>query len=663
MTRPPTPLWRRFLRFVVVVACLPPALLLGVNVFINLWLPGLINMQPERVKVTWAVAWMVVPGEVEVNGLFIRSQSPFDQVSISVDHATGTIALRDLFDKRFRAYDIVAQGASLRYRARKDAPAPPVVVPVVSPDAPRLPDSLVADAPPTPPAAPPEPGPDRTPSIDGLLNPPVPNPDTIYPPPPGYWTIVIADTVITDVREIWLEDYHFVGEAQVRAREFTLQPTMFVALDDAQVTLVDGQVLLGEDAALLGIKGKIGVSLDGLSPKDNPGRSIFGFLTVDADIAATVKNLAFLDFYLRAAPWLALSGGKGDLAVTIAMKRGEFLPGSVLSAGVKDISAQFYSYSIVGDGRVRMSVDTVDALPESTLQVNFDDFVIEHAGDSAPHATGKGLSVVARTADVALDDPFTALRIEIDLPSSTLPDAAVYNTYLPRGIGLQLRDGQGTVSGHLAVTTPENIVRGKVNLAASGIRMTLDDLTLRGDVAIDVDVPSGRLDAGRYDVSGSALRLRNVRVSGRAGDKTPSEGSAGWWATLRVPRGTAASGGGGRFDATLALQMRDSVPLVTVFSEKEPLPKWVRGLLDIDGLGGTARVELGGSGFHIPRLELSGAHRFLAKLALERRGRSTRGKLYVRYGILQAGIRLDDDARKVIIFTPKKWFAKEKLGT
>lgn len=643
---------RSVVRFILVLACLPLVLLLAENTFLNVWLPLVINLQPERVRVTWDMAWSVYPGRVEVTGLRIRSQSPFDQVYIVVDHATGTVDLRSLLDQQFRAHDLQAQGASFRYRARLDAPRPPGTGPAPAETVPPPPVEEGAVAP----------GESRKPDIEGLSNPPVPNPDTIYPPPPGYWTITLADVAVRGVSELWIEDYRFVGDAELDAAEFKLQPTQFVSLIDAQVRLVQGQVLVGADPALLDVTGDIAVALDGLRPADNPGRSMFGFLTVRAGVKASVKNLEFLDFYLRSAPWLKLSGGLGSLDLDVRMDHGVMQPGSELNANVEDILARFFTYSIVGDGRVKVAVTENEGLASSTLDVGFADFSITRDGDTAPHVKGAGLSVHAQTADVALDGAFTALDVAIDLPESTIPDAAVYDHYLPSGMGLDLKGGTGTISGHLEVTTPENVVRGQLQLAARSVRATLDDLSIAGNVLVHAVVAGGNLDTGRFDISGSRFELRGVRVSDRTEERKGADNSAGWWATLAVPRGSVASGSAVFLDAKLALKVRDSVPFVTIFSEKQPLPGWVRGMLRIDGLSGGTRVRIGDKVLQLHDLELSGSRQFNLLLNLSRQENAYRGKLFVRYGILQAGLRMDGEERRLIVAEPRKWYDAESIG-
>ncbi|MDP2315259.1 MAG: hypothetical protein Q8P41_20340 [Pseudomonadota bacterium] len=651
-------------RIVGLALVLPLVVLLGLNVFVNLWLPVLLNLQPERVRITYDVAWMLIPGQVEVRQLRIRSQSPRDQLVIDADRASATVDLPLLVDRTFRAHTLRAQGVSFRFRVRTDAPQVPAGPPVAAIGLPGV-EELKLPAPPPPlVVAPPPlvvaPVAPRTPPIEGLLNPPVPAPEAIYPPPPGFWTVVLEDVVVEDLREIWLEDYHYVGDARVTAAEFVLQPTVHVSTKDAVLEFADGQVLLGEDAMLVGLHGKVDVRLDELRIADNVGRSVLGFLSVHAALDATVKNLDFLDFYLRKAPWFDLSGGAGDLHVDVKMDRGRFLEGSLLTARVDDIASRFLSYSIVGDGGVRFEVAAgADGAPESRLAVDFGDYAITRDGDATPHVEGTGFRVSARTADVAMDAPFTALTVVLELPDSEIRDVGVYNAFLPRGIGLALQDGRGRVRGRLEVSTVGNVGHGELFVTGTRIRASLDELTLLGDVALHAVIPEGRVGEGWYDISGSRLDLRNVSITSSSNLRGGKDVSRSWWAAVSLPRGHAAAGAAVFLDANLAVKFRDSVPFITIFSEKHPLPGWARGLLAIDDVSGEARIRLGDDVLHLPSFEVRGAKGFALSLELRRKQLLFFGKLYAQYGNLSLGMQILGAENKVQLFNAREWYDQQ----
>lgn len=644
-----------------ILLTLPVALLLGVNTFINLWLPVILNVQPEQVRITYDVAWMIVPFDVEVRQLQIRSQSPYDQLIVEVDRATATIDLAALFDRTFSAHAIEAHGAAFRYRVRADAPvvvdpgapiavAPDVVLPAVA--AIRLPAVEPAPVPAVEP-----PGAPRTPPIEGLENPPVPRPEDIYPPPGDVWTIVLADVAVEGVREVWMEDYHFVGNARIASKEFRLQPTLYVSTKDTVLDIEDGQILTGADPLLIGLHGKVAVGLDGLRPKEHHGRTVFGFLSARVALDATVKDLAFLDYYLRKAPWLGIRGGAGALHIDVKLENGAFQTGSLLTAGVKDIASKFLSYSVMGDGGVRFEVTMkADGKPQSLLAVDFDDFAINRDGDATPHVEGKGFRLTARTDDVALDAPFTALDVVLEIPPSEVRNVGVYNAYLPRDIGLSLQSGTGSVRGRLEVSTVDNIGRGELFLSGKKLRATLDDLALTGDVALHAVVPEGRLNDGRYDISGSRLELRNIGITDGKRLRNGKDRSKGWWATLSLPRGYAANGAAVFLDASLKVKLRDTVPFITIFAQKQAVPGIIRGLLDIENVSGEARIRLGDTVLHVPQFDVRGGKNFALSMQLRRKQLDYYGKLYARYGMLSLGMQLIGKRSKVHLIGAKEWY-------
>ena len=180
--------------------------------------------------------------------------------------------------------------------------------------------------------------------------------------------------------------------------------------------------------------------------------------------------------------------------------------------------------------------------------------------------------MTATTPDVALDRPFTSLDVRLDLPEAVIPDVGVYNMYVPRGTGLTLKTGAGTVSGHLEVSTLQGDCQGELAIDGHGVQASLDDLTLGGDVAVRAVVPSGNVATGVYDISGSSFDLHNVRVIAGRSSREGKDDSRGWWAELRVPKGSVAVGAPTFLYGSLTVKARDTIPFITIFSAKETLP-------------------------------------------------------------------------------------------
>jgi hypothetical protein len=670
--------FRAIIRAAVVCALAPVAVLIWLNAFINLGLPVLINHQPERLQITYDVAWMFEPGVVGVKGLHIRQQSEEDQWILDVDSATGDIDLAAAFDHTFHAYNLRGHGASFRYRVRDDVVRLPVAAGgdgTPAADAPAAPPTRAEvnaekatekrvekraerkaadDAQSIAGGIPIAPTVDMTPPIPGFTNPPHPNPDLLYGRIENPIRIVLDDIQADGVREIWMEDYRFLGQAHVHGN-LVIEAHKYVEVTDAAIELEKGDVVLGQAPILTELTGRIDLAIAGMDPMVAQGQSLFGFITARAKLDARIGNLSFLDFYLRDAPWLALSGGVGDLAIDLLIEHGEFRDGSKVSADATDIVARFLSYSVVGDGRVELAVGTREGTPETRMSVDFSDYAITHDGDTSPHVKGKGFRVSARTPDVALDRPFSALNVVLELPESEIPDVGVYNAYMPLGIGLAIRGGEGAVHGRLEVSTVDNVGHGEMFLTGKNLRLTLDDLTITADLLLHAVVPEARLDEGKYDISGTRLELRHVGVADKTERRGGKDASDGWWANIALPHGKAEPGAPVFLDASLVVQFRDSVPFVTVFSAKQPLPGWVRGLLGAKDVSGSARLRLGDDVLHIPAFQVRGGP-FEILLQLRRKSELMYGSLYARYGKVSLGMALNGTERRIQMFKAREWY-------
>lgn len=638
---------------------LPCALWIGLLVFLNITLPILVNRQPERIRMAYDVAWVNTSGQVTVRNLEIRQQSPNDQWLLHVDDATGMVKLHDLLDHTIHITTADAHGASFRWRARADVPkrvpdpsvsveaiapaanvagAQPVVSGGVEPAFQVVPDAPVAD---------------WTAPIPGFTNPPDPSPETIYRDATP-WRVELEGLHVDGVRELWVGDYQYAGDASVSGA-LTLEAHKWLEVQALQLQLNGGAVTRGGEPMLRQLDGEVSVDLVGTNPEALEGRDLFGQISAKATLSADVANLAFLDFYLQSAPWLHLSGGVGKLVVDVAVQDGAFQDGSTVAADVQDIAARFLSYSVVGDGKVRLGVDSKGDVAQTALTVDFLDFAIDHDGDAEPHVKGQGFRVSATTADRALDRPFTTLDVALDLPDSQIPDVAVYDAYLPDGLGLRLLAGTGTVSGHLEASTGDKRCHGAIDLHAQGVRATLDDLTLSGDIAVHAVVPTGNLETGAYDISGTSLDLRQVRVISGGSTRDGKDDSTAWWASIKLPKGGVATGAPIFLDGNLDVKFRDTVPFITVFSDKQPLPGWIRGLLGVKPVSGSARIRMGDEVLRVSNFQLfAGQLEVLLEL---RRRKEMVGKLYARFGTLSLGMALAAGKQNEFqFFNAKDWY-------
>ena len=60
--------------------------------------------------------------------------------------------------------------------------------------------------------------------------PPLVRPEDIYPPPVEPWLVALDDVEVSDIREVWLGDYRFVGEAQLAGEIRDKSPSLPIVL-------------------------------------------------------------------------------------------------------------------------------------------------------------------------------------------------------------------------------------------------------------------------------------------------------------------------------------------------------------------------------------------------------------------------------------------------
>ena len=108
-------------------------------------------------------------------------------------------------------------------------------------------------------------------------------------------------------------------------------------------------------------------------------------------------------------------------------------------------------------------------------------------------------------------------------------------------------------------------------------------------------------------------------------------------------------------DANVSVRMRDTVPLVTVFAQREALPGWVSGMLALEGVAGEGRVLLGETTLRLPALSVRAAG-LLVRLRLVRSRALYYGSLFAQYGSLRAGLAVDGVESRLVLARPLDWY-------
>jgi hypothetical protein len=588
-----------------------------------------ISHRPEKLHVEWAAAWSVWPGRVHATALRIRGQNRHLQWFASADEARLTIDLLPLAFKRFKATRVRGSGLTFLLARRLD-------------------DEDAAK----------ELDPALWPSIPGLTNPPHPAPEELYPRRHGKhpWRIVLRDIDIESVKQLWIDRFDYDGDGRVRG-SFAYWIRNDLEVEHGTIELRSGTLKVGDRAMAQELDARIDGSLARFVPHLVHGVAVLDQFSGKVDVQADVESLAFVNTFLRKARWLSIDG-EGTLETHLAVERGRLVPESQLALDAPRIVARFPHYEARGSGTLRGGMASASADAPAEIAVRFDDFTISRTPGDRVSIEGQGFDIRATVHDPALGHGFQELDLAIELPPSRLTNFDVYNFYFPPESGLRLGRGSGTLRASLAIHSATHTGQGEIELAGRDVDVQFEDLHIVGDLRalgrLSETTPRGDTvddDAYVFDIGGSELELNRVHTS-----SSPSSEPGDWWAKLSIDRGTMTLGEPLALQAHVGASMRDSGPLVAVFTERNRLAKWFDGLLTVKDVRGAAELELG-QAIELRDLQVTGRHMELqGRLRL---GQGTkRGLLFAKLGLLSVGVKLEGAKRDWKLLNARDWFER-----
>lgn len=187
---------------------------------------------------------------------------------------------------------------------------------------------------------------------------------------------------------------------------------------------------------------------------------------------------------------------------------------------------------------------------------------------------------------------------------------------------------------------------GEVKLTARTARVRLEETGLAGNAHARLRVAHWNLESGPLDLDSSSLRLTEVVATG-------GDDSRGWWGRFDLPKARITRGLRARVEAAC----RDARPLFAVLGVN--LPRWTRGLLELEGLTASASVELAPARTRVRELQAQGG-KFRIWGEYERREERRHGVFLIDAGPLDVGVKLQDGGASVHLIGARKWFEKER---
>ncbi|MCG6870965.1 MAG: hypothetical protein LJE84_01645 [Gammaproteobacteria bacterium] len=513
--------WGRTL--VVAVVVLEIAWLgIGNGLLISGKLHGLLNKRPEKLEVSWESAWTLWPGRVFFDQLRVQVHLKKADLEFAMEDGSADIGLLAVPTKTFQLDDASISGITVVVRQLKE----------------------------------PREWPQR--------------------PKKKPWTIDLEDVVLDDVRglawnDTWIRlEGGVSGDFWHRVHGFMKVPEVSV---DLRVTDVSGPGLTQkQDFRIFG-----DVEFAPFIPKEAKGTKLFRYLNGEISLQGPQFGLSFLEFLFRRAYELQFDGS-GSIDTHFLLARGTLLEDSHLALSSPEMSARFLDYQAEGRGQIRLVVTDTPPWP-LRADVRLADFQLRRHDAKQSYLAGADLGLALSGTGLNLGSGVEGRHFRLDLPSARITDIRAYNGLVPKKAGVEFLSGTGQLEGYLEADGEKT--NGKFQLTSRGLRASLPQDTVTGDLIMTTYLRDGDLGTRRFRVDGTAARFENVQITG-VKDL--------WWGSVTIRDGYMTWTNPVDLDADIELAMFDTRPLVAYFLKGRRIPLLGR-LLTVRNIKGQVKVQ------------------------------------------------------------------------
>ena len=581
----------------------------------------LINqIKPDKFYISWESAWTFYPFRFHIRNASGSGQSRSQQWEFKVQSVSASIDVLPLLFKRVWINRVRLSSANYYQRPR------------LKPDT----------------------------DYSGLIS--------FYPPISGR-EITDAVTTLKKKKRAWhvdIEDIRLDGQYRYWVHQFKGQAhgTLEADLDVVSrgglfsLTVPDIELELGphfikESQELFRqgvISGELGFAP--FVPRENKGSRILQYLLIDADTKVYVNSLAFIDLFTSNYRGLEING-TGLVDGHLRMEAGRVLDGTDLSINADNLNVSLYSHSISGNGSVLIEVS-----PETgnklDLDVRFNDMVVAQDSGDTPLLVGQGLVLNGISANDLLrieGAPGTAgqmdiknkmkqVELRLKVPSARVADMSVFNHYIPPSAPLAFTSGSASLDADILLKQDD--ADGYLRLEGKDLEALVDDQSIRADLRADVSLDDGMLGDLFFDISGSELRLDNVKVVG----ENESFNQKNWAATLVLTQAEAILSDPVQLNAAANLSMTDSRPIVAMLGNQKNRPQWIKKMLIVEDVSGDVELNFAGDRWAIPNaFVISDNIEFGAKGTIDKGQQN--GIIYARYKKLDIVVKISEGKKNI----------------
>ena len=626
-------------RFVFIVVVAEFAYLIIINTL--LYLPitqDIVNMiRPEKFQVSWDRAWSLYPFRLNAEGIAANGQARTQQWEAYATTGAASISLLPLIFKDVYLSDVEAENIDYRQRPR------------LKPD--RDYSNMLAFFPP----------------ITGREVMPV---DTSELPKKRPWKIHVNGVAASGEHRFWVFNLQGTGSGTALGNLYTETRGGTFSLDVTALDLDLGPAYLNGDAEIYEggtVQGVLGFSP--LTRRDNKGRRMLKFAYLDTQLDLTVGSFNFLNIFTAGLGNLDIAGA-GQVTGRLAVRDGYVRAGTELNATTSNLGVTIRDIDIAGVGSVLIQTPA-DADSPLQLDIHYDTLTATRMEEAEAFLRGTALRLAYSGSNFILPDPDMSFKelwsdeaarqrramntFDLTINDAKVLDMSAFNYYLPSEAAFAFAGGETALNAQVSLT--EDTISGTIDLDSAAMKVQVDDQSFEADLDADIVIQSGVPRDLKANISGSSLRLFNVRVDG---NEESFDGD--YWSTSLTF--TDAEGTFIRpidANASALLTVSDTRPLVTFFDNRNKPPKWLSNMMAVKNLAGEAELEVSDSAIRIPLAYVDSEKAEVGVKGVIANGDRS-GLVFARFKKFSTLLKRFDGKRNVDIIKPRAKFDQYQIS-
>ena len=626
-------------RFVFIVVAAEFAYLIIINALLNLPITqDVVNLiRPEKFQVTWERAWSFYPLRLNAKGIAANGQARTQQWEAYATSGAASISLLPLISKDVYLSDVEAENIDYRQRPR------------LKPD--RDYSNMLAFFPP----------------ITGREVMPV---DTSELPKKRPWKIHVNGVAASGEHRFWVFNLQGTASGTAFGNLYTETRRGMFSLDVTDLDLNLGPAYLNGDAEIYEggtVQGVLGFSP--LIRRDNKGRRMLKFAYLDTQLDLTVGSFNFLNIFTAGLGNLDITGA-GQVTGRLAVRDGYVRAGTELNATTSNLGVTIRDIDIAGVGSVLIQTPA-DADSPLQLDIHYDTLTATRTEESDAFLRGTALRLAYSGSNFILPDPDMSFKelwsdeaarerramntFDLAINDAKVLDMSAFNYYLPSEAAFAFAGGETALNAQVSLT--EDTISGSIDLDSAAMKVQVDDQSFEADLDADIVIQSGVPRDLKANISGSSLRLFNVRVDG---NEESFDGD--YWSTSLT-----FTDAEGTFikpidvNASAALTVSDTRPLVTFFDNRNKPPKWLSNMMAVKNLAGEAELEVTGGAIRIPLAYVDSEKAEVGVKGVIADGERT-GLVFARFKKFSTLLKRFDGKRNVDIIKPRAKFDRYQIS-